>query len=453
MKIYHYNFDRIVGPTHNFSGLSAGNTASTANKHAVSNPKKAALEGLEKMQLLSQYGLPQAVLPPNERPHIPTLRSLGYLGTDKEILSQCAKQTPELLPHVSSAADMFAANIATIAPSQDTIDGKLHITPANLATKFHRAIENPFNYELFRTIFSNLNYFVVHPPLLKVRQFCDEGSANHIRFCKPGGGVGLHMFVYGFHAFKEQAFVPGKFPARQSCEAGQAISRKHRLLDSQVIFAQQLPRAIDAGVFHNDVISVGNDLFFFYHEEAFLSADLLLESLRAKANDVLGTPLIETKVTAQELSLEEAVSTYLFNSQIVTLPDGNMLLAAPSQCRENAKTKAILDDIQKVSSNPINNVVYVDLNESMRNGGGPACLRLKITLTEAEQAAMHQGIIFNNIRYIQLKEWIGKHYRDRLSPADLADPKLLTEVQIALDELTKILKLGHIYSFQKSKVE
>lgn len=447
--IYHYNFDRIVGPTHNYSGLSHGNVASAANKNTSSNPKQAALEGLNKMLLLAEYGVPQAVLPPNERPHIPTLKMLGYTGTDTEIYTQCIKSQPELLPFICTAADMYAANSATVTPSRDTLDGKLHLTPANLASKFHRAIENPFTYKLFKIIFADPNYFVVHPPLMNVRQYYDEGSANHTRFCKTEGSLGLHLFVYGFSSFKEHALVPTIFPPRQSLEASQAIARRHQLLHEHVIYAQQNPRAIDSGVFHNDVISVGNDSLFLYHEDSFVSTDLIIEQLQKYASDIFNQKLTEIKITNQELSLADAVSTYLFNSQIVTLPDNTMLLIAPKQCQDNPKTRALLEELQKNNNSAIKKVVYSQLEESMRNGGGPACLRLKITMNEAEHSSMLQGIIFNKVRYTQLKDWIEKHYRDHLTPSDLRDPQLVRENQTALDELTKILKLGSIYSFQK----
>ncbi|MGA8031441.1 MAG: N-succinylarginine dihydrolase, partial [Casimicrobiaceae bacterium] len=43
------NFDGIPGPTHNYSGLAQGNLAAERNAQQVSNPREAALQGLEKM--------------------------------------------------------------------------------------------------------------------------------------------------------------------------------------------------------------------------------------------------------------------------------------------------------------------------------------------------------------------------------------------------------------------
>lgn len=443
------NFDGIIGPTHNFSGLSPGNTASTENKNTTSNPRAAALEGLEKMNQLYNAGLNQAVLPPHERPHIPTLRQLGFTGDDKLILKDCVNKYPELIPAISSAACMFAANSATFSPSSDTLDSKAHITPANLISKLHRSIEAPFTLQLFKKIFQNESHFTVHNPLLPFRLVSDEGSANHIRFNSNPYHPGLHLFVYGQSALSSNALLPQKFPARQTLEASQSIARFHQLLDENVVYAQQNPRAIDAGVFHNDVISMGSGLFFMYHEDAFVSTDLILEQMQNKARYLFNADLLECRVKNSQVSLSDAVSTYLFNSQIAPQADGNMILFAPKQCEDNPHTKLFLDTLLQDRRFPINNVIYVNLSESMRNGGGPACLRLNLTLTRDQLLSIHQGVLFSDIRYKQLKEWINKHYRDVLNPADLADPLLLSETQTALDELTKILKLGSIYSFQK----
>ena len=135
------NFDGLVGPTHNYAGLSWGNVASKSNVNAVSNPKEAALQGLAKMKKLADRGYVQAVLPPHERPHIPTLRALGFAGSDRQVLEQAAQADPAILAAVSSASAMWTANAATVSPSADTADHRVHFTPANLSAKFHRSID------------------------------------------------------------------------------------------------------------------------------------------------------------------------------------------------------------------------------------------------------------------------------------------------------------------------
>lgn len=446
MTTYEVNFDGLVGPTHNYSGLSYGNLASQANIRNESNPQAAALQGLEKMHMLAQMGIKQAVLPPHERPYIPILRELGFSGTPEEIVQAAWKNSPETLLACGSAAAMWTANAATIAPSSDTTDHKLHITPANLLSKFHRALEGPMTTRILYKIFGDKNLFSVHAPLPPDPHLTDEGAANHTRFCQGHKNPGIHLFVFGKYAKKESIYEPRKFPARQTYEASEAVAKQNSLDLKRVIFAQQNPDAIDAGAFHNDVISVGNENVFLYHEKAFLNTTKTIEEIQKTFQKEM--VLIEVKES--DLAIIDAVNTYLFNSQIVTLPDGNMALIAPTECKEFSAIQDLIKTITKDPNNPIHKVEFFNLRQSMYNGGGPACLRLRIVMTEQEIAAAHQGMFLDDGLYVKLKSWIKKHYRDRFKPGDLADPKLLDESYTALDELTQILNIGTIYPFQTS---
>jgi len=181
MKAFEVNFDGLVGPTHNYSGLSYGTVASIGNQAAESNPLEAVLQGLQKMKTLSDMGLKQALLPPQERPDIATLRRLGFSGSEKEVLENAGKSSSAVLSAISSASCMWTANAATVSPSADTSDGKVHFTPANLISKFHRSIEPPTTSAGLRAIFKDPRYFVHHDPLPASPQFGDEGAANHTR--------------------------------------------------------------------------------------------------------------------------------------------------------------------------------------------------------------------------------------------------------------------------------
>tara|TARA_Y100001001_G_scaffold163353_1_gene192134 strand:- start:246 stop:1586 length:1341 start_codon:yes stop_codon:yes gene_type:complete len=437
------NFDGLVGPTHNYAGLSWGNVASKSNVNAVSNPKEAALQGLAKMKKLADRGYVQAVLPPHERPHIPTLRALGFAGSDRQVLEQAAQADPAILAAVSSASAMWTANAATVSPSADTADHRVHFTPANLSAKFHRSIEHRVTGRALKAIFTDESYFAHHPALPSVSHFGDEGAANHTRLCAGYGDPGVELFVYGQAAFNESAPAPVKYPARQTLEASRAIARLHGLDDRHAVFAQQNPAAIDAGVFHNDVIAVGNGSCLFYHELAFLDEGGVLSDIRAR---LAGTELQPVRVSAAEVPIEDAVASYLFNSQLLNTPDG-MLLAVPGECREVASVSRYLDSLLQ-QNGPITAVEVFDVKQSMRNGGGPACLRLRVVLSDEERRAINQGVILTDALYERLTAWVNAHYRDELSQQDLADPMLLDEVRKALDELTGILGLGSIYDFQ-----
>jgi succinylarginine dihydrolase len=436
------NFDGIPGPTHNYSGLAPDNLASERNARQVANPRAAALQGLAKMRALAARGIAQAVLPPHERPSIETLRALGYTGSDRDILAHAARAAPALLSACSSAAAMWVANAATVSPSADTADGRVHFTPANLLAHFHRSLEAATTTRVLRAIFDDATRFAVHDPLPAAPQFGDEGAANHTRFVAPGTGTGVDLFVFGRHGFGGGQ-APVRHAARQTREASTAVARRHGLQPGRVVFAQQNPAAIDAGVFHNDVIAVGHRHLLLCHEQAFVDQHTVLADLARS----IGPGFVPVVVRASEVSLADAVSTDLFNSQLVSRPDGGLLLVAPAEVHENPPVAALLERFI-APGGPLAEVITFDLRESMRNGGGPACLRLRIELTSEERAAIAANVFLDDALATSLELWIARHYRDRLAPADLADPALLDESRRALDELTQLLRLPAVYPFQ-----
>ncbi len=443
-KTLEVNFDGLVGPTHNYAGLALGNLASEKNAYKVSNPKEAALQGLKKMQLLMELGITQAVLPPHERPFIPFLRMLGFLGEDAVVLKTVYQKFPKIFRAVYSASNMWTANSATVTPSADSQDNRVHFTPANLISNLHRSLESDMNYRILNTIFSNQKYFAVHRSLFPHLDFSDEGAANYNRFCTEYGKKGLHVFVYGRSVLEKNKASPKRYPARQSLEASLAVARLHQLDPNQVLFVKQNPKIIDAGVFHNDVISLVNQNVFLYHKSAFQDSKTLLNFLKKK----ISYPLYLIPVSISELSVKAAVKSYLFNSQLVTLGKGNMALIAPFESQEIAEARRVLLRIVE-EDNPIRSLYFVDCRQSMQNGGGPACLRLRVVLTKEEFSACKANIFLDETLYQRLFKWVQQHYRDRLTVRDLLDPTLIQESYTALDELTRILDLGPIYNFQK----
>lgn len=444
MKAYEVNFDGLVGPTHNYSGLSFGNIASEQSLKDVSNPKLAAQQGLAKMKALSDKGLKQGILLPHHRPEIDLLRQLGFAGSDAQVLARAAKEAPVILGSVYSASCMWTANAATVSPSADSRDGRVHFTAANLNAKLHRAIEHKTTSRMLQAIFCNESFFAHHAALPSVSQLGDEGAANHTRFCSEYDKRGVQLFAYGRTAFNESELKPKRYPARQTLEACQAVARLHELDDANVVYAQQKPSTIDAGVFHNDVISVGNRDVFFCHEQAFLNQDQVFAELQKKLGD---TELKVILVLESEVPLADAVSSYLFNSQLLSISDDKMALVVPSECDSTPSVAAYLKRLVK-ADNPIAEVMSFDLKQSMKNGGGPACLRLRVALNENELAAIHPGVLFTDQLYETLMAWTERHYRDQLAQSDLADPRLIDESKTALDELTQLLGLPAIYAFQ-----
>lgn len=433
------NFDGLVGPTHNYGGLSFGNVASASNRGRLSNPRRAALQGLAKMRRLVRLGLAQAVLPPHERPHGPTMRALGLGGGLDGQLARLADE-PLLLNNLMSASAMWTANAATVAPGPDSGDGRAHLLPANLAGNWHRSLEARQTHRVLRAIFADERHFAVHAPLPPHAECGDEGAANHSRLCAGHGAPGLGLFVYGREAFERPR---GRFPRRQTRQASQAVARIQGL--DNCIFARQHSAAVDAGAFHNDVVAVANERVLLIHELALHDQRQVFDDIRRRCDF---EPLFLVVADA-ELSLDDAVRSYLFNSQLLSLADGGMLLLTPGEAHQMPAARAVCERLVADADNPITEVVSMDLRESMRNGGGPACLRLRVVLDGAQRAALGGAVMMDEARLDALEALVRKHYRDRLAESELADPALARESMEALDAISQCLALGPIYDFQR----
>ncbi|MGB7405950.1 MAG: N-succinylarginine dihydrolase [Pacificimonas sp.] len=400
------NFDGLIGPSHNYAGLSLGNLASSTNAGATSKPRAAALQGLGKMRFVMGLGLRQGFFLPHKRPNADWLRELGYSGSDAEVCATAAAEDPALFRNAASASAMWTANAGTVSPAPDTDDGRLHITTANLSSMTHRSLEWRETARQLREMFADEAYFAVHSPVPP--RFGDEGAANFMRLTAAHGEPGVEIFVYG----EDRG---GRFPARQSRYASEAVARKHGV--SGAIITAQSAEAIEAGAFHNDVVAVANETVLFAHEQAFDDRDWLMTEL---AGRVPGFTLVE--VPAKDVSLSDAIESYLFNSQLLTLPGGETVLVLPTESRDNARVKAWLDE--NVGGNrPIQAARYLDVRESMRNGGGPACLRLRVVVDEAAEAAIDPRYLLDEAKADRMARVIETHWPESVAPEDLYTPE------------------------------
>jgi succinylarginine dihydrolase len=409
------NFDGIVGPSHNYAGLSLGNLASTRNAGAVSQPRAAALQGLDKMRANLALGLAQGIFLPHPRPDRRWLAELGTTIDEADSI---------LAANATSASAMWAANAATVSPAPDTADGRCHLTVANLKTMPHRSHEWPATLAQLRLAFRN-EAFSVHGPIPPA--FGDEGAANHMRLAAAHGEPGVEVFVYGVSG--------GAFPARQHLEASKAIGRLHRLDSDRVIFAEQSEDAIAAGAFHNDVVAVANERVLFAHEQAFADKATLLTQLEAK---VPGFEYVE--VPAAEVTLADAISSYLFNGQLVTPPDGQPTLIVPAEARETASVWSWIE--RHIAGNgPIRRVEVVDVRESMANGGGPACLRLRVV---ADPATVDPRFLVDEARLDRIAEVIRRHWPVEIHNEELQKPELIADIERARLSLIEALDLNEL---------
>ncbi|HEX8366703.1 MAG TPA: N-succinylarginine dihydrolase [Allosphingosinicella sp.] len=416
MPVAEINFDGIIGPSHNYSGLSLGNLASTSNKGLVSRPRDAALQGLAKMRHNVGLGLAQGVLLPHPRPD---RAWLAELGTSVE------EVPPSLRPAAFSASAMWAANAATVSPAPDCADGRTHLTVANLRTMAHRSHEWPATLRQLRLTFADAAHFAVHPPVPPT--FGDEGAANHMRLAPAHGAPGLEVFVYGRRG--------GEFPARQHVEAGRAIARFHRLDPERTLFVAQSEEAIAAGAFHNDVVAVANENVLFAHEKAFEDRPAFYAELRRLL------PQIEiVEVPDSAVSLADAIRSYLFNAQLVTLPDGAQALILPEEARETPGVWAWLEAMV-AGNGPIRRLLVVDVRQSMANGGGPACLRLRVV---ADPATVDPRFLVDEAQLDRIAAVVESEWPERIAPEDLLDPELWERMESARRALNAALDLSEL---------
>lgn len=407
------NFDGIVGPSHNYAGLSLGNLAATRNAGSVAYPREAALQGIAKMRANLDLGLAQGILLPHDRPNG---EWLGQLGAAMETAG------PALAANALSASPMWAANAATVSPAPDTADGRCHLTVANLLTMPHRSHEWPQTLAQLRLAFADERHFAVHAPVPP--PFGDEGAANHMRLCAAHDAPGVEVFVYGRGG--------GPYPARQHREASEALARLHGLDPGRVVFAEQSPEAIAAGAFHNDVVAVANEHVLLVHEQAFADPDGVYAALRARLPGIA----IEV-VPADVVTLDLAVSTYLFNAQLVTLPEGAMALIVPTETQREPRVWSWLEALA-AKGGPIRRLVPVDVRQSMANGGGPACLRLRVV---ADPATIDPRFSVDQARLDHIEAVIRRCWPPSIALDDIAKPSLWRDIRRARTALLETLGL------------
>lgn len=422
MTTVEVNFDGLIGPTHNYAGLSPGNVASQSNFGETAYPRAAALQGLEKMRILMAMGLPQGFLPPPRRPAADALRPFGFDGSDREVLAAAAGEDLGLFRAACSASAMWRANAATVLAGADTADGRVHLITANLAGMLHRSFEAAETEALLRRVFHDPASFQVHGPLPSARHSGDEGAANHMRLADHHGARGINVFAHG-------EARGGAYPERQSRRASEAVARLAGLADP--LFALQGAEAVQAGAFHNDVVAVANERVLLTHPQAFADPSALYVALGAR---LPGVVIIETKA----VSLADAIGSYLFNSQLVTKPDGSMALILPAETKADPAVCAEVEAIL-AADNPIAEAVVVDVRESMRNGGGPACLRLRVPVDPLGLAGIDARYLLTPERHERLVRLVEIHWPERIAPADLTDPALWQAAWAAHEALDALI--------------
>jgi succinylarginine dihydrolase len=282
-------------------------------------------------------------------------------------------------------------------------------------------MEHEERTDQLRVLTQGMNPCEVVDALPSSQPLRDEGAANHMRLCGSGNNRNraVHVFVHE-PASESDSLSPLRYVSRQSVVASHHVSRKLTLAEEKCVFIEQSQRAINAGVFHNDVIATSHGNLLLCHELAFTNTPQSIERMSEKYRQVVGEELICEIVTESMLPIEESVRSYLFNSQILSKSDGSFHLLCPSECGESERVRTVIEGWLASESNPISSVETIGVQESMSNGGGPACLRLRLDVDEEQVSQLEPRWRFTPERHSEIARWIDNYYPARLCIDDLA---------------------------------
>lgn len=442
-----FNIDGLIGPTHHFGGLGIGNIASESNRSRLSHPRRAALEGLSKMRKLHELGIPQFFLPPPKRPNGAWLRSIGFDQSNPDDWKRCFDCFPTVFSSALSSSFMWMANAACVSAGVDSSDGKNRVVVANLAASLHRGQEREERFAQLASMFRHSGETEVVRGLPGLTPLRDEGAANIMRLWNAQRDQGIYVFVFGererntieVNQSTSPVRQPAIHPSRQTSLASRLVSNLLRIPSSRSLFVQQHPEAIDAGAFHNDVIATSHENFLLVHSRAFQDQPRELERISDTFRQQNGDSLRILEVDETELTLEQAVATYLFNSQIVTQRDGSWAMLCPVECQQSESAQRVLRRIQQVESR-IRDIEFVSLRESMANGGGPACLRLRAYATKRELATLPARYRIDDQSLAFLGRFIESEYPESVRLSDFLDNDLRQHCEWISDAISDYRK-------------
>ena len=407
--------DTIIGPTYHYGGLALGNTHSLDHKHVVANPKKAALQGLSKMKLLRDHGISQYVLPAYVRDYKGLVQ--GYYnnqGDFEDNLKRLYDENLDIFSSFFSASSAWLANAWTMTPSIDSSDGRYHVSPASLNACFHRQLDVKQTIAILTNRLCSKTYITCHHP----SPFFDEGAANMIRL--SAGGKGLYLFVSGSSDTK-------RFKSRHDKRSWQRLVSQHQLDPDYVIYLTQHPDAIDAGVFHNDVISFGVDDLLVVHENAFVDQPNYCDTILERYFSCFGTDLTLIQIPDSILPLKDAVNSYFFNSQLVRKDDNRYLLLVPSRCKGLPVMDYFVSIVAKKWESQLE-IMVCDVEESIKNGGGPACLRNSMDVYDDPKLIFDDRYLFTLEKYDDFVRLVNQYYPSSLELNDFLSVSFLNDL-------------------------
>ena len=90
---------------------------------------------------------------------------------------------------------------------------------------------------------------------------------------------------------------------------------------------------------------------------------------------------------------------------------------------------------------PIRRVEIVDVRQSMANGGGPACLRLRVV---ADPATIDPRLLVDDARLDRMADVVRRHWPAEIANDDLQAPALVRDIEAARNALLKELDLSEL---------
>ena len=137
------------------------------------------------------------------------------------------------------------------------------------------------------------------------------------------------------------------------------------------------------------------------------------------------------------ISLADAIRSYLFNAQLVTLPSGEMALILPAEARDTPSVWNWLE--RHVAGNgPIRRLAIVDVRQSMANGGGPACLRLRVV---ADPSHVDPRFLVDSAKLDRIAAVIETHWPERIAQDQIGDSALIARIEQARHALLEMLDI------------
>ena len=95
------------------------------------------------------------------------------------------------------------------------------------------------------------------------------------------------------------------------------------------------------------------------------------------------------------------------------------------------------------TNGPIRRLVPVDVRQSMANGGGPACLRLRVVCDPAD---VDPRFLVDDEKLTEIASVIEQYWPVSIHPDELADPALWERIETARAALLSSLDLGSLLS-------